>query len=96
MGSLIALAPPCLVWSAKMHDDQLPSIPDNVPIDQWKAAWAIDHDMLHCTECLAGQFVHLSNHDFARDQECSRFGFVQRPWEDLVRFISDPRYTWSE
>ena len=79
-----------------MITNDLPGIPENLPIEEWKLSWAIDHDMVHCTECSAGQFVHLSNHDFAHEPACSRTGLGQRPWEDLVAFISDPQYIWSE
>lgn len=84
-----------LLRAAFMETDGLPAIPANLPLEQWKSDWAIDRDILHCTECFASQFAHSSNHDFVHDLLCSRLGPNQRPWEDLVLFVIDPIYEWE-
>jgi hypothetical protein len=78
-----------------MQPDDIPVIPGNLPLDTWKRNWRIHQDRVHCAECNAAQFAHFSNCDFQHEPLCSREGLDQRPWQDLLKFIDDPRYQWE-
>lgn len=53
----------------------------------WTDKWLITHDMLNCSECLAGQFMAQQNNDFVHGPTCSRRGPGQRPYLDLLAML---------